>query len=314
MKHLPALATLSLIGLVGMPALGQSRSERVDKLTTMLATAAASDTKSDTEYVDAKTGQTIRATPAQLMRETLTNVDYDAIPGRLALEIWSNQTQVPLVVNWNSLEAQGVDTTTPITLKLNRVPAELILKLIIDQMHPDPIADDELLVDVQQWYVRVGTKRDALRRSTTKIYFIGDLLMSIPNFDKAPKFDLNEALSNTSSGGSNSGGGGGKGLFGGNDEVEEEREPSKLEKAEKIMDMIRDTIEPGIWLDQGGEYASVRYLNGMLIVKAPQFVHEQIGVPFSNSSKRTSRSSKTVSKATNKGVSGVQRKSSGLVP
>lgn len=302
-----------------MPALAQSRKDRVDSIAAALSSGVNDRAStSDVVYTDAATGEVIRATPAQLMRDTLTSVNLDAIPGKLALEIWSNQTNVPLVINWASLEAQGVDPTQPITLTLGKVPAELVLNLIIQQLHPDPIANDELLVDVQQWYVRVMTKDDALKRSTTKLYFIGDLLMDIPNFTNAPGFDLNDALSNTSSGGSTSGstsgsqeGGrgnqGGGGLFDTDDEEDKEPRLSKAEKAERIADMVRNTIEPDIWRANGGEYGSVRYYRGMLIVKAPEFVHEQIGGATGanietkrSSSKRSSASRSNTSSNANK--------------
>ncbi|MFN3166352.1 MAG: hypothetical protein ACE37H_04725 [Phycisphaeraceae bacterium] len=310
MKRLPTLATLALVGLVGMPALGQSRSERVDQLTNALAGAA--ETR-NTTYVKAETGQSVRATPRQLMRETLTNVDYDEMPAKLALDVWSNRTGVPLVVNWASLEAEGVDPDSPVTLKLKAIPAEQVLGLIVSQMHPDPLGDDELIVDVEQWYVRIMTKRDALRRSTTRMYFIGDLLMTIPNFDNAPGFDLNEALSNTNSGGSNGGQSGGGTLFGENNN-DRDREPqlSTTEKAERIADVIRDSIEPDIWRENGGEYASIRYFRGMLVVKAPDFVHEQIGVPVTSaaSERRTTSSSRSNSNNANKSNDHRPRRSS----
>lgn len=301
MKLRPAIATLSLIALVGMPAFGQSRSEKVNGIAAALSSGITEKTStSDVVYTDAKTGEVIRATPAQLMRETLTSVNLDAIPGKLALEIWSNQTNVPIVINWASLEAQGVDPNQPVTLTLGKVPAELVLNLIIQQLHPEPIDNDELLVDVQQWFVRVITKEDALKRSKTKLYFIGDLLMDIPNFDGAPGFDLNQALSNTSSGGSDgSKNQESKGLFDDDDDASEEPRLSKEQKGERIADMIRDTIEPDIWRGNGGEFGSVRYYRGMLIVKAPEFVHEQIGgttgasVETKRTSKRTSTSRST---------------------
>lgn len=297
MKHLPALATLSLIGLVGMPALAQSRSDRVSNLTSALS-GSIDDGK--VVYTDANSGQSVRATPRQLMRKTLTNVDYDQMPGKLALEVWSDQTGVPLVVNWAALRNAGVDPDSPVTLQLRGVPADQVLKLIVGQLHPDPIdEEEELILDIEQWYVRVMTKRDALRRSTTRMYFIGDLLMTIPNFENAPKFDLNDALSNTNSGGSNGNGGGGNNSspFGDNDDDrEKEVVLSKQEKAERIADVIRDGIEPSIWRANGGEYASIRYLRGMLIVKAPEFVHDQIGVPVTGASserRTTSRRDET---------------------
>ncbi|MEM6260169.1 MAG: hypothetical protein AAGB26_02680 [Planctomycetota bacterium] len=297
MRLRPAFATLSLVALVGMPAFGQSREDRVNQIAATLS-AGISDKPSDTVYTDARTGEEIRATPAQLMRETLTSVNLDAVPGRLALDIWSNQTNVPLVVSWASLEAQGIDPQQPVTLTLGRVPAELALKLIIQQLHPDPIGNDELLVDIEQWYVRIMTKEDALRRSTTRVYFIGDLLMDIPNFDNAPGFDLNDALSNTSSGGSGRGSGSGgnqdQGLFGDDSDEEKEEVLSKEEKAERIADMVRNTVEPDIWRANGGEYGSVRYYRGMLVVKAPDFVHEQIGgIAGGTTTKSTSKRKNT---------------------
>lgn len=280
MKLRPAFATLSLIAAVSMPAFGQSRSDRVDQIAAALSSGISDAPTENTVYTDASTGETIRATPAQLMRETLTAVDFKDMSGRLALEIWSNQTNVPVVINWRALEAQGIDPNTPINLTLGKVPAEQVLRLILQQLHPEPLGNDELLLDIQQWYVRVITKEDALRRSTTKLYFIGDLLMEIPNFDNAPKFDLNEALSNTSSGGSNGNGNSGgqnQGLFSDDNDDRKEKVLSKQEKAEQIADMIRQTVEPDIWRGNGGEYGSVRYYRGMLVVKAPDFVHEQIG-------------------------------------
>lgn len=265
-----------------MPVLAQSRQERVDKIAQMLSNASQTNR---TTYTSDQTTQTLKATPRQLMRETLTEVDYDKTPARLALEIWSTQTGVPLVVNWKKLEAEGIDTTRPISLKLRRVPADQVLKLIVQQMNPDPLGDDRLQLDIQQWYIRVITRGEALRKSTTRMYFIGDLLMDIPNFDTAPDFDLNQVLSNTSSGGSDrgggTGGGGGEGgIFGDLEADDKEKVVTKQDRAEQVADLIRNAVEPDIWRANGGDYASVRYFRGMLVVKAPEFVHEQIGGTF----------------------------------
>lgn len=312
-KHLPAVATLSLAGLVGMPALSQSRQERVDEITSMLVGVTQQDNRNQV-YTDARTGEEVRATPQQLMRATTINADFDQMPVKLALEIWSDQTNVPLVLNWKALENAGIDPNTPITLKLDRVPAEVILKLIISQMQADAIEEDQLIIDLEPWFVRVQTKREALRRSTTKIYFIGDLLMTVPNFEGAPGFSLNEALSNTNSGGSDRGtnNGGEGGLF---DEIDgsAEREPTKAEKAQQIVDMIRETIEPDIWRANGGEFASVRYLRGMLVVKAPDFVHEQIGLPSTGSNTKARRSSENRHRSNTGKTNAYTQKSNGNV-
>ncbi|MEM9414044.1 MAG: hypothetical protein AAGA29_01030 [Planctomycetota bacterium] len=287
MKYRPLAATAALTLAVVVPAQAQSRSDRADEIADLLASAVTVNGMNEAYAVDERT-----ATPAQLMRETMANVDLDQVPARLALDMWSVQTDVPLVINWAALEEAGIDPEAPITIQLRRVPANVALKLILKQMNPTPIGDDELILQTTEWYAQVMTKREALRNSTTQMYFIGDLLMEIPNFE-GPEFDLNEALSNTNSGGSNGGGGGGGGgdLFGDNNDLPEENSLSREERAEQIADIIRDTIEPDIWEANGGEYASVRYFRGMLVVKAPQYVHEQIGVPTTGPARRSTAAS-----------------------
>jgi len=290
-KYRPLAATAALSLAVVLPVQAQSRQDRVDQISDLLAAAAQQDRASDRNAVEGER----TATPRQLMRATLTDVRLDEVPARMALEMWSLQTDVPIVINWPALENAGVDTEQPVTLNLRAVPAEQALELILRQMHPDPIGTDALLFEVTEWYVQIQTKEQALRNSTTKMYFIGDLLMDIPNFE-GPNFDLNEALSNTNSGGSgNNGGGGGgqQGLFDQDDNNANEQTLTRAERAEQIADIVRGTIEPEIWEANGGEYASVRYYRGMLVVKAPQYVHDQIGVPTTTeTTRRTARSSR----------------------
>ena len=292
MNKLTTIATLSLIGLVGSPALAQTQRDRAEQIAALLADATHDR---DTQYVSTgQTRQQTRATPAQLMRQVMAQVQLDDVPGRMALEIWATQTEVPLVVNWASLEAQGIDPDTPVSLNLRRVPADQVLRLIVQQIHPNPFDNDALIIDVEQWYVRVMTRDEALRQSTTRMYFVGDLLMTIPNFTGAPGFDLNEALSNTNSGGSNGGSGGGSGggesrLFPDDDNEDVDRGPTQQERIEDLLDLIRNSIEPDIWAANGGQYASVRYYRGMLVVNAPDFVHEQLGLEAAVNTQTTPR-------------------------
>jgi hypothetical protein len=97
--------------------------------------------------------------------------------------------------------------------------------------------------------------------------------MKAPNFDNAPKMDL---TSITSGGGSSSGGGGGQSdLF---EQVDEEgTNLTKAEQGARLAQIIRDTIEPDIWRANGGQYATITYWNEMLIIRAPAYVHRQIG-------------------------------------
>jgi len=42
-----------------------------------------------------------------------------------------------------------------------------------------------------------------------------------------------------------------------------------------------DAVEPDAWVERGGGDATIRYYTGTLIVRAPDFVHRQLGgYPF----------------------------------
>ena len=45
-----------------------------------------------------------------------------------------------------------------------------------------------------------------------------------------------------------------------------------------IADTIREIIEPDIWAAHGGTAGAISYYQGNLIIRAPNYVHRQIGV------------------------------------
>ncbi|MCH2161390.1 MAG: hypothetical protein MK085_05905, partial [Phycisphaerales bacterium] len=62
---------------------------------------------------------------------------------------------------------------------------------------------------------------------------------------------------------------------------EEPDRQSEEEKVEQIIDIILEVVEPEMWVENGGDAASIRYYQGVLIVRAPDFVHRLIGgYPF----------------------------------
>jgi hypothetical protein len=74
------------------------------------------------------------------------------------------------------------------------------------------------------------------------------------------------------------GGGGGFGGGSGGGGLTQEKIRTKQERADDLVTLIRETIRPEIWKENGGT-AAVRYYNGNLIVTAPRSVHEAIGGP-----------------------------------
>jgi len=221
----------------------------------------------------------------QRMNGLVPNVNLQDMPAREALAWWSQATGVPLVVNWNAMELEGVRPETTLNVQLQLVPAGQLLQLLLRMTAPDI----QMMYEVTPWYVQVMTKEQANQNTVVRVYDIGDLLVHVPSFT-APEFDLESAMESSSSrggrgggsagsrGGGGSGGSGGRGLFSNRTEQQREDAPTRNERAEQIAQAIRDTIEPDTWETVGGR-SSIRYFQGKLVVNAPMYVHRQIGLP-----------------------------------
>ena len=233
------------------------------------------------------TGQSGRTvSKARSIRNRLNDVFQQAtlpeMPARQALDWWSRATGINLVINWRGLEELGIDPQTPIDVNLRNVGVGQLLTIILRQLS----TVDPMIYQIRDNYVEVLTKEQADSITETRVYDVNDLLVVVPNFDNAPLFDLNSALENTNSGGSGNSTSGNRGsssesssLFRDTDGGERELPRTRTQRGEELADLIRDAIEPEIWAARGGVHSSIRYYQGNLVVKAPRYVHDQIGLP-----------------------------------
>ncbi len=198
-----------------------------------------------------------------LLETGIGTVNLQDVSAREAFEWVSTVSGLSVIVNWNKLEAYGIDPDQTINLSGRGMTIAQALKLIVMQIGVD---GSEIVLDVTPWYVQVLTKEQANRDQVVIVYPIGDLLHSIPSFDDAPEFDLSALLSTEAGGGE---------LFA--DTSESEPKISKTEQAEQIMTLIRETVEPSVWRQNGGTGGAITYWNENLIIRAPRYVHEQIG-------------------------------------
>jgi len=196
---------------------------------------------------------------------------------------------VNIHVNWRAIEVVGVSKDTTVNVRLRAITLKKALQLLLSESG----AGDQLAFYTDQGVIEVTTKEIADKQLYTKVYPIDDLLVEIPDFTDAPQFDLSQQQTQTGNqstrggqgglGGSGGGSGsGGQGLFGGqgggqNGNTEQIR--TKAERAQQIVQLIMDTIQPEIWKENGGT-AVIRYWNGSLIVTAPRSIHEMIGGSF----------------------------------
>ncbi|MFM9096795.1 MAG: hypothetical protein ACKOV8_02225 [Phycisphaerales bacterium] len=237
--------------------------------------AAAAEAQSLSERINAVTEQ--RAAQQNLSKSGLlralistgVSVRFSETPAKEAFAYLKQLTGVDMTVRWSSDPgaSDGFDPEAPITLEVNNGQALVVLERMIEQASTEPST-----WQLRDGYVEVGPKSRLSVRSAqeTRIYPIRDLLFEAPNFDNAPDFNLNQAMQ---SGGGMGGGGGGGTPFGESGEQPERR--SAQEKAEELIDLIKSLVEPDAWLDES--VASIRYYDGSIIVRAPDFIQRQIG-------------------------------------
>jgi len=214
-----------------------------------------------------------------LDRETPA-IKMDSVAFKDALDFIQDLSGANFHVNWAALQAAGVTKDAIIDLHLRGVPLRKALNLILSEA---AAGNAVLTYYVDDNVIEITTLELADKVMVTRVYPVDDLLMDVPDFTDAPKFDLtqNQSSSGTTVGGAGGGGGsassssifGGGGSGGG-----ETTTVTRAEKAQQLVDLITSIVRPEIWTANGGP-ASIRFFNGSLIVTAPRSVQEAIDGP-----------------------------------
>jgi len=204
---------------------------------------------------------------ARRLSKVIGPIQFKATPSRDAFAWWAKATDVQLIINWQAFANEGIDPETPINLKLKLADATTVLRLLMQQTAQN---EQPLIYEVTPWYIRIITRSAALRRPVTRVYYIGDLLLRIPSFSNARSVGTDSSSDDDDDDDSSNN-------DGGDDDDDSQGSLSTIERAERIAQLIRDAIEPDIWVANGGEHASISYFQQKLVVRAPMFVHRQIG-------------------------------------
>ncbi len=247
-----------------------------------------------------------RREPVKRLGDIIEPVLIEGATAQRSFEWWSQVTRIPLVIDWEAMRTAGVDPDTRIDINLHHIPAGTVLALLIKRISTE---ETPVMYEVTPWYIEVLTKAQADKRVVMRTYDIRSLMMEIPNFRPDANFDLNEALSNTNETGSGSN----RKLFGDNQATVTVVRKTDKERGEEIAATIRETIEPDIWEElKPGAPGSIRYFQGRLIVRAPLYVHRQIGLPDVSPSQRGGATSTDAATAPGQGDEG--RSDQGRIP
>jgi hypothetical protein len=229
---------------------------------------------------DSLRGQAVAPSPTQLKRENLNKLmrqipDVKFIDHRLedVLTFITEITGADIEPYWNDdTRVDGLEKDTLITLSANRISALRLLEMVLDKAGDTngAFASGNTWQMTEWGTVECGPKEAIAKRQRLEVYSIDDLLWQIPDYEEAPTIDLQSVLQ------SSQGGGGGQSPFQNDQQQQDLDRRPKDERAQDVIDIIESLVEPETWMSGGGT-ASIRYFQGSLLVRAPDFVHRQIG-------------------------------------
>ncbi len=166
---------------------------------------------------------------------------------------------------------EGLDKDALVSIRASNLPILSILERILDKAAVGFSGNAWQLT--REGVVQIGPKGWLNEYSTLKVYDIQDLLFQVNNYTTVPELDLDAAVQQSQGGG---GGGGGQSIFQ-DDEEDTGPQLTPEQEAEQLIDLIVETIEPSEWEDNGGDGGSIRYWRGSLLVRAPDYIHRQLG-------------------------------------
>ncbi len=204
---------------------------------------------------------------AQRLGDLFDKVDLQDITAREFMQWWSSATGIRVLVNWELLEAQGINPRQPMTLQFERIAVGRVLALAMQLMSNDSAV---LMYEMSEHALELMTKADANKRTVTRVYHVADRLHVIDE-QRLPRVNTTGYLAGGSRGPGNitfESRGGTRAAI--------DRARARLEAGEQLADEIRQTIEPSLWREQGGQVASIRFLRDRLVVTAPRYVQSQV--------------------------------------
>jgi hypothetical protein len=188
-------------------------------------------------------------------------------------------TQADMEVIWTSDGGIGLDKDKKITVNIKNQPGLYALETVLEKSKGDSASDNTWQMS-SSGAIQIGPKEALNKFKRIVMYSIEDMLFVIPRYAEVPQIDLNNVLQSSGGGG----GGGGQSPFtggGASGTTPLDQQPSKDERAKKVIDLLTSLVESPQWQDNGGEGATLHYFNGTLIINAADYIHRQInGYPY----------------------------------
>jgi beta-lactamase regulating signal transducer with metallopeptidase domain len=265
-------AGCALLLTVGCWGLTDAKRPATTQASANSATAAATNPADDA--ADAADDPATRA----LLDRRLPQLTFDQVPLSDAIDALRTASGVNVVVNWSALEAAGVKRDAPVTARLRNVPFDKALRIVLSDAAGGK-ADLHFAAD--RGVVTVST-RDELDTVVTRVYDVRDLATAIPDFDADRDFPASGQPAPATTGpilpsprplprsASPS-----PAATAPTTPAPPATLPTRDEATDRIMDLVRETVDPASW-NAPGRPGAIRALSGQLIVTHRRDAHASV--------------------------------------
>lgn len=211
---------------------------------------------------------------ARALEATAPDVSMEATPLVEALDYVRELTGVNMIVWWDRLEGAGVARDRTITLKLTKLRAGAVLRMILELAGE---ADAALGYEIRDGIVQVSTMEHLARAVEVRLYSCTDLLRHPPSDWVVA--ELTRALGAR---------GTAPGLRAGRELKfgEAEAEPDAVvdgvldgvvrRRRLELVEVVQSTVAPDSWRDNGGAAGSVSVFDDVLVVVQTRKNHEAV--------------------------------------
>ncbi len=278
-----ATTAVWVIAAMTCPTFGQTLTERIGAIKKQRA--------AEQQAAQMPTELSPKAKLLQALVYNTLSVDFDQTPAREVFDYFGTTLGINLIVRYNDdAIGHGIDPQTPITLSAEDMFAVEVLELVLEQC----AAVEACTWQLHNSFLEVGTK-DRLSSPSARevrVYRIDELIYEPRRFNNAPAVGINHLYPGSGYGGyarpyvGRFSGAYGSGYYGGYPGgyggsigptvATPTTDQRKSQRAQEIVNLIIDTIEPNAWTQTGGEWATIRYHDGSLVISAPDFIHRQI--------------------------------------
>jgi beta-lactamase regulating signal transducer with metallopeptidase domain len=158
---------------------------------------------------------------------------------------FKEEAPINIFVDWSALEKVGVSREAPVTARMKDIPIGKAIKAVLGEV---AMGKAHLSFYSNEFGVVVTTLEEERRQTTsTRTYDIRDLLVEVPDYE--PDFSPSATAGLTTK-----------------PATTREKRMTRQERVELLIRLIKETIDPDSWRDNGGIVGAVKELSGQLVV------------------------------------------------